>query len=38
LVEVLGALREGDTVLRRGTDEIRQGTRLKVNIVPGKKG
>ena len=26
LVEVLGALKEGDTVIRRGSDEIREGT------------
>ncbi len=32
LVEVLGPLREGDTVLRRGSDEIRQGTHLKVSV------
>ena len=29
LVEVIGPLAEGDTVLRRGTDEIRPGTRVK---------
>jgi len=27
LVEVLGALKEGDVVIRRGSDEIREGTR-----------
>jgi RND family efflux transporter MFP subunit len=28
LIEVFGDLREGDTVLRRGNDEIRPGTRI----------
>ncbi len=30
LVEVLGALRAGDLVVRRGTDELREGTRVQV--------
>lgn len=30
LVEVLGALRAGDRVVRRGTDELREGTRVQV--------
>jgi RND family efflux transporter MFP subunit len=34
LIEVFGALKEGDTVVRRGTDEIREGTR--VNTQPAK--
>jgi RND family efflux transporter MFP subunit len=34
LVEVFGPLKDGDTVVRRGTDEIREGT--KVNIQPPK--
>src|SRR5262245_43934179 len=34
LVEVFGPLNEGDTILRRGTDEIREGT--KVNVAPAK--
>ena len=34
LVEVFGALKEGDTIVRRGTDEIRENT--KVNIQPAK--
>src|SRR3954469_1129537 len=34
LVEVFGALKEGDTVVRRGTDEIREGA--KVNVQPAK--
>ena len=34
LVEVFGALKEGDTIVRRGTDEIREGA--KVNVQPPK--
>ena len=34
LVEVFGALKDGDVVVRRGTDEIRQGA--KVNAQPAK--
>lgn len=34
LIEVFGPLKEGDTILRRGTDEIREGT--KVNVAPAK--
>src|SRR5438067_1572258 len=34
LIEVFGALKDGDTVVRRGTDEIREGAR--VNIQPAK--
>jgi RND family efflux transporter MFP subunit len=34
LIEVFGALKEGDTVVRRGTDEIREGA--KVNAQPAK--
>ncbi len=29
LVEVYGALREGDVIVRRGTDELREGTRVQ---------
>jgi hypothetical protein len=29
LIEVSGALRAGDKVVRRGTDELREGTPLK---------
>jgi membrane fusion protein, multidrug efflux system len=36
LIEVFGALKEGDTVVRRGTDEIREGAR--VNVQPAKAG
>ena len=32
LVEVFGGLKDGDTVIRRGTDEIREGA--KVNVQP----
>jgi RND family efflux transporter MFP subunit len=32
LVEVFGALEEGDTLVRRGTDEIREGS--KVTVTP----
>jgi RND family efflux transporter MFP subunit len=34
LIEVFGALKEGDTVIRRGTDEIREGA--KINVQPAK--
>jgi len=34
LVEVFGLLKEGDTIVRRGTDEIREGA--KVNVQPAK--
>jgi len=33
LVEVIGALHAGDIIVRRGTDELREGTRVKANIV-----
>jgi len=36
LIEVFGALRDGDTIVRRGTDEIREGA--KVNAQPPKQG
>jgi len=36
LIEVFGALKDGDTILRRGTDEIREGS--KVNAQPPKQG
>jgi membrane fusion protein, multidrug efflux system len=29
LVEVFGPLKEGDTIVRRGTDELREGTKVK---------
>jgi membrane fusion protein, multidrug efflux system len=32
LVEVYGALHESDVVVRRGSDELREGTRVKVNL------
>jgi membrane fusion protein, multidrug efflux system len=34
LIEVFGAIKEGDTIVRRGTDEIREGA--KVNVPPMK--
>ena len=34
LIEVFGALKDGDTIVRRGTDEIREGA--KVNIQASK--
>jgi RND family efflux transporter MFP subunit len=36
LIEVFGALKDGDTIVRRGTDEIREGS--KVNAQPPKQG
>src|SRR6266516_2113788 len=36
LIEVFGALKDGDTIVRRGTDEIREGA--KVNVQPPKAG
>ena len=38
LVEVIGPLHEGDTVLLRGTDEVREGTHLNVRLRPASKG
>jgi hypothetical protein len=38
LGEIFGPLKEGDTVLRRGSGEIREGTRLKVRLTPVSKG
>jgi membrane fusion protein, multidrug efflux system len=37
LVEAIGPLSAGDVVLRRGSDEIRQGTRVKVKLVGAAK-
>ena len=34
LIEVFGPLKEGDQIVRRGSDEIREGS--KVQIVTGK--
>jgi membrane fusion protein, multidrug efflux system len=34
LIEVFGALKDGDTIVRRGTDEIREGA--KVTVQPAK--
>jgi membrane fusion protein, multidrug efflux system len=36
LIEVFGSLKDGDLVVRRGTDEIREGA--KVNAQPPKPG
>ena len=30
VIEVFGALKEGDTIVRRGTDELREGTKVTV--------
>jgi RND family efflux transporter MFP subunit len=38
LVQVIGPLREGDLVLRRGTDEIREGAHLNVRLTSTRKG
>jgi membrane fusion protein, multidrug efflux system len=32
LVEVYGPLHEPDLIVRRGSDELREGTRVKVNL------
>src|SRR5882757_1186885 len=37
LAEVIGPLAEKDVVLRRGTDEIRQGTRINARVAPAGK-
>ena len=36
LIEVFGAIKDGDVIVRRGTDEIRQGA--KVSAQPAKTG
>jgi membrane fusion protein (multidrug efflux system) len=38
LVEVFGPLKEGDEVAVRGTDEIRQGTRVTAKTAPAATG
>lgn len=38
LIEVIGPLVEGDTLLRRGSDEIRQGAHVNVRTNPAGKG
>jgi membrane fusion protein (multidrug efflux system) len=38
LVEIVGPLHEGDTVLLRGTDEVREGTHLNIRAKPATKG
>jgi membrane fusion protein, multidrug efflux system len=38
LVEVIGPLKQGDLVLVRGTDEIREGAHLNVRLASARKG
>jgi hypothetical protein len=38
MVEVNGRLKPGDTVLRRGSDEIREGSRVSVRFAAAPKG
>jgi RND family efflux transporter MFP subunit len=38
LVEVNGQLAAGDTILRRGTDEIRPGAHVEIRLAPAGKG
>jgi membrane fusion protein (multidrug efflux system) len=38
LVEIIGPLKDEDTVLRRGSDEIRQDADITVRIVPATNG
>jgi membrane fusion protein (multidrug efflux system) len=33
LIEVFGALKDGDTIVRRGTDELREGTKVTVSAA-----
>jgi hypothetical protein len=35
LIEVFGALKEGDVIVRRGTDEIREGAKVTVQPLKG---
>ena len=37
LVEIIGPIKEGDTVLRRGSEEIREGTRVTVRLGAPKR-
>jgi hypothetical protein len=37
LVEVIGPLHDGDTVLLRGTDEVREGAHLNLRMRPATK-
>jgi membrane fusion protein, multidrug efflux system len=37
LIEIVGSLKQGDAVLRRGSDEIREGTRVSVRFAPAPK-
>lgn len=36
LVEVVGSLQDGDTILRRGSEEIRQGARVRIRFSAAK--
>lgn len=36
-IEVIGALKDGDVVLRRGSDEVREGTHVKVRFATASK-
>jgi membrane fusion protein, multidrug efflux system len=38
LVEVIGPLKQGDLVLVRGTDEIREGAQLSIRLASARKG
>ncbi len=38
LIEIVGPLKDGDTVLRRGSEEIREGARVNVRFAPPPKG
>jgi membrane fusion protein, multidrug efflux system len=35
LIEVFGALKDGDTIARRGTDEIREGAKVNARLPNG---
>ena len=35
LVEVFGALKDGDSIVRRGTDELREGTKISAQLPKG---
>jgi RND family efflux transporter MFP subunit len=37
LIEIVGPLKDGDTVLRRGSEEIREGARVNVRFAPAPK-
>jgi rRNA processing protein Gar1 len=33
LIEVFGPLKDGDTIVRRGTDELREGTKVTIQVA-----